>query len=65
MKFQKIAHEDDSVVFQKLVDLLTPGVCVTFDPDEAAKAGAFIEDALDEQDAIESQFDLREENHHG
>ena len=42
----------------KLTDLLIPGYCVEFDPDEAEQAGAFQEDALSEQDAAESCLDL-------
>ncbi|HAU9810065.1 TPA: protein TraD [Legionella pneumophila] len=42
---------------EKLLDALTPGLQVEFDPDEAMKAGAFIEDALTEADAKDSCFD--------
>ncbi|AGH55364.1 hypothetical protein [Legionella pneumophila] len=42
---------------EKLLDALTPGLQVEFDPDEAMKAGAFIEDALTEEDAKDSCFD--------
>ncbi len=42
----------------KLTDLLIPGYSVEFDPDEAEQAGAFQEDALSEQDAADSCFDL-------
>ena len=41
----------------KLTDLLIPGYRVEFDPDEAEQAGAFVEDALSEQDAAESSLD--------
>jgi hypothetical protein len=43
---------------EKLLDALIPGYQVEFDPEEAAKAGAFVEDALSEQDAFESDIDL-------
>ena len=43
---------------EKLTDILTPGYAAEFDPDEAEQAGAFQEDALSEQDAAESCFDL-------
>ena len=43
---------------EKLLDAMTPGYQAEFDPDEAEKAGAFIEDALSEQDAAESDIDL-------
>lgn len=42
----------------KLTDILTPGYAVEFDPDEAEQAGAFQEDAMSEQDAVESCLDL-------
>lgn len=43
---------------EKLADAQTPGFQVEFDPDEAELAGAFVEDALSEQDAAESSADL-------
>ena len=45
---------------EKMVDALTPGFQVELDPDEAARMGAFTEDALSEQDAQESTEDLAE-----
>ena len=42
----------------KLSDAWTPGFEVEFDPDEAERAGAFVEDALSEQDAADSTEDL-------
>ena len=48
------------VVREKMNDALTPGFQVEFDPDEAERAGAFVEDALSEQDAAESGDDLVE-----
>lgn len=44
---------------EKLSDAeTTPGFVVEFDPDEAEKAGAFVEDALSESEALESSSDL-------
>lgn len=43
---------------EKLADAQTPGYQVEFDPDEAQRAGAFVEDALSESDAAESVIDL-------
>ena len=43
---------------EKLADAMTPGLQVEFDPEEATIAGAFTEDALSEEDAIESAVDL-------
>ena len=42
---------------EKLADMETPGFEVEFDPEEAELAGAFVEDALSEQDALESSPD--------
>ena len=43
---------------EKLSDAFTPGYEAEFAPDEATTAGAFVEDALSEQDAAESAVDL-------
>jgi len=45
---------DVDVLHEKLADLEVPGYAAAFDPDEAERAGAFIEDALSEQEARES-----------
>lgn len=45
---------------EKMVDALTPGFQIELDPDEAARMGAFVEDALSEHDAQESAEDLAE-----
>jgi hypothetical protein len=47
-----------AVLREKLIDALTPGYQVEFDPEEVEQAGAFVEDALSEQDAAESDIDL-------
>ncbi len=49
---------DMDVLREKLIDALIPGFQVEFDPDEAEHVGAFVEDALSEQDAMESSVDL-------
>jgi len=46
------------VLAEKLTDAMVPGAMVEFDPEEAERAGAFIEDALSEGDALESDIDL-------
>ena len=52
-------HDDAlAAILEKLDDSLTPGFQAEFDPDEAERAGAFIEDALSEADALESSLDL-------
>ena len=43
---------------EKLTDAATPGCQSEFDPEEAARTGAFVEDVLSEQDAAESGDDL-------
>jgi len=59
----KMTEENDdtpdlSIVVAKLVDSELPGAPVAFDPREADLAGAFVEDALDEDEALAAQFDL-------
>ena len=39
---------------EKLADMETPGYVVEFDPEEAELAGAFLEDALSEEEATEA-----------
>ena len=48
----------DAALSEKLTDALIPGYQAEFDPDEAEKVGAFHEDALSEQDALDSDVDL-------
>ena len=48
----------EDVIKAKLVDAMTPGFQAEFDPEEADQAGAFIEDALSEEDAMASDVDL-------
>ena len=45
---------------EKLADAEVPGYQAEFDPDEAERAGAFVEDAMSEQDALESTIDQLE-----
>ncbi len=45
------------IVIEKLDDAQTPGANVEFDPEEADFAGAFEEDSMTEQDALESNID--------
>lgn len=51
----------DAALREKLADAETPGYQAEFDPEEAERAGAFVEDALTEEDAIESAGDLADE----
>lgn len=46
------------VVREKMIDAMTPGMQVEFDPDEADYIGAFVEDAMSEADAIDASIDL-------
>ena len=55
------ADEVMTVVLEKLADAETPGFLAEFDPEEAELAGAFQEDALTEEDAIESAVDWTDE----
>jgi hypothetical protein len=47
-----------AIISESMDDLAVAGVIVEVDPDEADCAGAFLEDALDEQTAWESNADL-------
>ncbi len=49
---------DSDIALQKLSDANIPGFIVDVDPDEAEWLGAFVEDALTEQDAMEGGVDL-------
>lgn len=52
-----VTVNETQALSEKLLDALTPGLQVEFDPDEAMNVGAFIEDALTEADAKDSCFD--------
>ena len=45
------------VILEKLLDAEIPGFQAEFDPLEAERLGAFEEDALSEQDALDSAID--------
>ena len=45
------------VITEKLLDAEIPGFQAEFDPLEAERLGAFKEDALSEQDALDSAID--------
>jgi len=47
-----------SAIDAKMLDCMTPGYVVEFDPLEAEIVGAFPEDALSEGDAMDSALDL-------
>lgn len=51
---------DPEVLRLKLIDAMTPGFAVEFDPHEAEAVGAFSEDALSEDEAVDSCADLLE-----
>ena len=53
-----IETSSEAVIREKLMDAMTPGFQAEFDPEEAYQAGAFIEDALSEEDAMASDVDL-------
>lgn len=54
------AEDAAEALWEKLADADTPGYQVELDPEEAELAGAFVEDALSERDAVESSVDLLE-----
>ncbi len=47
----------DEVIDEKLSDMETPGFAAEFNAAEAERIGAFEEDALSEQDAVDSTMD--------
>ena len=51
------ASADPETVRAKLLDMETVGFVAEFDPDEAEMAGAFVEDALSDADAMASVID--------
>jgi hypothetical protein len=59
---RRTAEELAAIVRQKFIDLNTPGAIVEFDPEEAEYAGAFIEDALSEEDALAAMYDPRNDD---
>ena len=48
----------EETVRQKLIDVLTPGFTAVFTPDEAELAGAFVEDAMSEDDVLAAPLEL-------
>ena len=56
-KTMDIHKELQGIVNEKLDDAQTPGANVEFDPEEADLAGAFEENSMSEQDALESNID--------
>ena len=63
------SHDDEFFIFndqansaevlqEKLADAEIPGAQIEFDPDEAEKVGAFLEDALSEQDIVEASIQV-------
>ena len=50
-----LLDDDAALIREKLIDALTPGSRIEFDPNEAQHVGAFVEDALSEVDASESE----------
>jgi len=49
--------EGDTVISEKLEDLMTPGFIAEVSPIEAEIMGAFSEDALSEEEAKEAVYD--------
>lgn len=53
-----MSHQYDPLISQSYSDILTPGVQVELEPDEAEALGAFEETALSESDAWEANADV-------
>ena len=47
----------NSLMYEKFKEALKPGVNIELDPNEACQVGAFIEDALNLDEASDSCFD--------
>ena len=56
-------HFDLEILQKKLFDAQIPGFKAQFEPQEAEMLGAFIEDALNEKDALESVIDILGADH--
>lgn len=56
-KINPTDHKNDDLLKDKLDDAMVPGNVVEFDPPEAERVGAFEEDALSEDDAMDSAID--------
>lgn len=63
--FEAVVFDDEAnakeAIKEKLTDLNVPGYQAEFDPIEADLLGAFVEDAMSEDDALESSSDSAEE----
>jgi hypothetical protein len=55
-----LAPGDGDPVTAFMLDIETAGAVVEVDPDDAERAGAFVEDALTPADAADAVFDARE-----
>ena len=66
MIVEKVSQELllQQVLEEKLRDAQTPGYQVPFDPYEAEIAGAFVEDAIEQNEAFDSAVDLPGTNLH-
>lgn len=49
---------DAEVINEKLDDATTPSYGTEFDPEEAEKVGAFVEDAISEEEALEAAAEM-------
>lgn len=65
MMNQTIKTSIQEALQDKLKDIETVGFIAECSPDEAHLAGAFKEDALTEQDALQSQVDLADAHEEG
>jgi len=51
------SNEDQITVSAQIGDMATAGMVVAVDPDDAENMGAFADNALTPEDALESRFD--------
>lgn len=52
-----MTDKDDQIVAAQISALATAGMVVPVDPDDAEAMGAFADNALADEDALESRFD--------
>ena len=49
--------EKNKIVARQIAEMASAGMVVPVDPDDADMMGAFVEDALSAEDALDSRFD--------
>lgn len=58
----EVDFKSPDIFREKLLDAAVPGFAAECNPEEAEAMGAFVEDALDWDEALAASFDLDEED---